>query len=379
MAKSPSTNSFSIFLFYFLFLVIFLCISARSSDIPHTVDSHYFETREVNYKEQQQLFPSIHRALIEYFRHKLTQFDSIDPPTTALPTAPITNPVTAPVTNSPGIVTVPGTNPGGTPPVTNPVNPPVPVTNPQNPPIPVTNPVNSPVPVTNPVTTPTTNPVTTPSTNPGTQPTMNPVTAPSGGNGNGQAGRWCVAKNGASQMALQSALDYACGTGGADCVTIQQGQSCYEPATLQNHASFAFNSYYQKNPSPTSCDFGGVAAVTTTNPSTGSCVYPSSASSSSSPTITSPTTTPSTTPNTQTPTNPAAFPAPATSASPGSTFPGTQSPPPGFSLGSPDPTNFGALGASPPLVNTASVSNNLRPIIGFLVIVTSIFMLNEKV
>lgn len=81
-----------------------------------------------------------------------------------------------------------------------------------------------------------------------------------------------MAKTGASETALQSALDYACGVGGADCSTIQQGGSCYNPNSLQNHASFAFNSYYQKNPAPTSCDFGGTAALVNNNPSQ-SCLF----------------------------------------------------------------------------------------------------------
>ncbi|PWA87164.1 X8 domain-containing protein [Artemisia annua] len=252
--------------------------------------------------------------------------------TSALPSAPITNPVTAPAVNTaPGIVTVPGANPGGVSPV--PPTTTTPVTNPVNPPAPVTNPVTTPS--TNPGGQPTVNPVTTPTTNPGGQPTGNPVTTPSVGNaptGRGQS--WCIAKNGASQAALQSALDYACGIGGADCVTIQQGSSCYEPATLQNHASYAFNSYYQKNPVPTSCDFGGVATVTTTNP---------------------------------TPYNPTTVPAPATSSQ-GSTMPGIQSPTPGFSIGNNDPTGLGAFGASPPLMNSASASNNLQPFIELLMI-----------
>ncbi|KAI3509041.1 hypothetical protein L1887_24065 [Cichorium endivia] len=351
--------------FFFLQLLLFVSNSVTSSDIPHAQDSNdHFERRELD-REKEQLLPSIHRTLIEYFRYKLTEFDSIDPPTTALPSPPITNPVTAPpVTNpvntAPGIVTVPGANPVG-------VSPNPTTTNP------MTNPVTPPVPVTN--------PVTTPSTNPGGQPTVNPVTPPSvmpppttsGGNGNGNgnapAGRgqsWCVAKNGASQAALQSALDYACGIGGADCATIQQGSSCYEPATLQNHASYAFNSYYQKNPVPTSCDFGGAATVTTTNPSIGSCIFPSSSSSSSSSSPSTPTT-----PTMQAPVNPTSLPTPTSSSLPtptsssGSTIPGTQSPPPGFSFGNPDPgsTGLGAFGASPPLGNTASASNGLRPFV----------------
>lgn len=80
-------------------------------------------------------------------------------------------------------------------------------------------------------------------------------------------GAWCVASPTASETALQVGLDYACGYGGADCSAIQAGQSCYNPNTIRNHASYAFNDYYQKNPVPTSCVFGGVAQLTYTDPS----------------------------------------------------------------------------------------------------------------
>ncbi|KAI8568236.1 hypothetical protein RHMOL_Rhmol02G0183100 [Rhododendron molle] len=81
-------------------------------------------------------------------------------------------------------------------------------------------------------------------------------------------GAWCVASPTASETALQVGLDYACGYGGADCSAIQAGQSCYNPNTIRNHASYAFNDYYQKNPVPTSCVFGGVAQLTYTDPKT---------------------------------------------------------------------------------------------------------------
>ena len=78
---------------------------------------------------------------------------------------------------------------------------------------------------------------------------------------------WCVATPSASQVSLQVALDYACGFGGADCSAIQAGGKCYNPNSVRDHASFAFNSYYQKNPVPNSCNFGGTAVITNTNPS----------------------------------------------------------------------------------------------------------------
>jgi hypothetical protein len=87
-----------------------------------------------------------------------------------------------------------------------------------------------------------------------------------GGGGGGAGGSWCVASPSASPTALQVAMDYACGHG-ADCSAIQQGGSCFNPDTVKDHASYAFNSYYQKNPAPTSCDFGGTATLTSTDPS----------------------------------------------------------------------------------------------------------------
>ncbi|URE45822.1 hypothetical protein MUK42_25040 [Musa troglodytarum] len=87
---------------------------------------------------------------------------------------------------------------------------------------------------------------------------------------------WCVAKNNAEDAALQSALDWACGPGGADCRPIQQGGACYQPEDIQSHASFAFNDYFLRNGlAASACDFSGTAALTSLNPSQGSCVFPS--------------------------------------------------------------------------------------------------------
>lgn len=79
---------------------------------------------------------------------------------------------------------------------------------------------------------------------------------------------FCVAKEGADKKMLQAALDWACGPGKVDCSPLLQGQPCYEPNNVAAHATYACNSYYQRMAkSPGSCDFKGVATVTTTNPS----------------------------------------------------------------------------------------------------------------
>ncbi|KAK7300023.1 hypothetical protein RJT34_10854 [Clitoria ternatea] len=97
----------------------------------------------------------------------------------------------------------------------------------------------------------------------------NVSTAASGGQ------TWCVANGEASKEKLQEGLDYACGEGGADCAPIQPGATCYNPNTLEAHASYAFNSYYQKQSRASgTCNFGGSGFLVTQPPKYGNCEFP---------------------------------------------------------------------------------------------------------
>ncbi|GLT90576.1 hypothetical protein SLE2022_085020 [Rubroshorea leprosula] len=88
---------------------------------------------------------------------------------------------------------------------------------------------------------------------------------------------FCVAKEAADPKMLQAALDWACGPGKVNCSPLLQGQPCYEPDNVVAHSTYAFNSYYQRMAkSPGTCDFKGVATITTTDPSHGLCVFPGS-------------------------------------------------------------------------------------------------------
>lgn len=81
-------------------------------------------------------------------------------------------------------------------------------------------------------------------------------------------GVFCVARQDANTDALQAGLNWACGEGQANCSAIQEGQPCYNPNTLQNHASYAYNDYFHKMQSiGGTCDFSGTATTTTVNPS----------------------------------------------------------------------------------------------------------------
>lgn len=87
-------------------------------------------------------------------------------------------------------------------------------------------------------------------------------------------GLWCVAKPSVPADTLQQALDYACGEGGADCDAIGAQGSCYFPDSLVAHASYAFNSYWQKNKdNGGTCGFGGTAMLVNSDPSYQHCQF----------------------------------------------------------------------------------------------------------
>ncbi|CAM8911567.1 unnamed protein product [Rhodiola kirilowii] len=310
-----------------------------------------------------QVFHLNHRKLVSIVSRDIFPTAPVTNPTLSPVTnptvSPVTNPTVSPVVMPPGgtapmIVTVPGTGSSPLTPTPVVINPPIepitPVPDPNLMPVPFsTTPVTgSPViaggtqPVTNPATTPApvvNNPVTAPF-NPPTTTSPPVVSGPSTGQ------TWCVAKTGAQQSVIQAALDYACGIGGADCATIQQGATCYSPNTLQNHASYAFNSYFQKNPTPTSCNFGGAAMLVNTNPSSGSCIYPASSSSVGVPSTSTPSTVPITAPTT------VPVPVPATSSSNGGMVPGA-------SIGGFTP----GTATSPPMIVNQGDPGSLNPAI----------------
>lgn len=78
---------------------------------------------------------------------------------------------------------------------------------------------------------------------------------------------WCVAKPSVPEPIIQEAMNYACGSG-ADCDQILPNGSCFSPDSLIAHASFAFNSYWQRTKvGGGTCEFGGTAMLVTVDPS----------------------------------------------------------------------------------------------------------------
>uniref|UniRef100_A0A0E0E4X5 X8 domain-containing protein n=1 Tax=Oryza meridionalis TaxID=40149 RepID=A0A0E0E4X5_9ORYZ len=89
-----------------------------------------------------------------------------------------------------------------------------------------------------------------------------------------EAGVWCVANPTVASAVAQTAMDYACASG-ADCgMVAAPGAPCFLPDTLMAHASFAFNSYWQRTKvAGGTCDFAGAAMLITKDPSYDGCRY----------------------------------------------------------------------------------------------------------
>ncbi|KAF0904889.1 hypothetical protein E2562_038614 [Oryza meyeriana var. granulata] len=86
-------------------------------------------------------------------------------------------------------------------------------------------------------------------------------------------GVWCVANPTVASAVAQTAMDYACGSG-ADCDMMTPGAPCFLPDTLMAHASYAFNSYWQRTKvAGGTCDFAGAAMLITKDPSYDGCRY----------------------------------------------------------------------------------------------------------
>ncbi|KAJ8437757.1 hypothetical protein Cgig2_009472 [Carnegiea gigantea] len=95
---------------------------------------------------------------------------------------------------------------------------------------------------------------------------LRPSSAPSPKRFGPEYALWCVARPTVPEPMLQRAMDYACGTG-VDCNPIRPNGPCFVPNTLVAHASYAFNSYWQRTKIlGGTCDFGGTAMIITVDP-----------------------------------------------------------------------------------------------------------------
>lgn len=92
--------------------------------------------------------------------------------------------------------------------------------------------------------------------------TPTPTAAPAA-----KKGEWCVPKAGLTAAQLQANLNYACAHG-IDCKPIQSGGPCFQPDTLEAHATYAMNLYYHTaGQDPKNCDFSQTATLSSTSPS----------------------------------------------------------------------------------------------------------------
>ncbi|VYS54975.1 unnamed protein product [Arabidopsis thaliana] len=115
------------------------------------------------------------------------------------------------------------------------------------------------------------------STNPSTSTCPIPIGEGGGGNGaKSKSVNWCMAKQEATETQLQANIDWVCSQG-IDCKPISPGGICFDNNNMKTRSTFIMNAYYEsKGYSKDACDFRGSGIVTTTNPSTSTCVVPAS-------------------------------------------------------------------------------------------------------
>ncbi|OWM73238.1 hypothetical protein CDL15_Pgr001352 [Punica granatum] len=85
--------------------------------------------------------------------------------------------------------------------------------------------------------------------------------------------QWCMLNPNAQDLSmLGDKISYACSL--SDCTALMYGSSCNN-LDANGNASYAFNMYFQaQNQNPLSCNFQGLATVSTQNISQGSCLFP---------------------------------------------------------------------------------------------------------
>lgn len=77
---------------------------------------------------------------------------------------------------------------------------------------------------------------------------------------------WCVVIRNSDVYAVQTALNWACAQ--INCGPTYVGGTCFIPNTIWDHASWAFNAYYNSmNGAQDACNFSGTAYVTSNDPS----------------------------------------------------------------------------------------------------------------
>ncbi|KAL3731890.1 hypothetical protein ACJRO7_028710 [Eucalyptus globulus] len=219
----------------------------------------------------------------------------IYPPSTPQPPASTTNPPPTGITPSPYVYIppiLPAQNPPPSPDVVIPgppesfLSPPGPVVVPV-PPAPGTGPSPTPPEINPPYNVPSI-PISFPSPpssvpSPGgggivPSPFLPPIvypppTVPPSPNSGSSIALWCVAKPSVPEPIIREAMNYACGSG-AECASIEPNGSCFQPDTLFAHASYAFNSYWQRTKvAGGSCSFGGTAVLVTVDPSYDGCHF----------------------------------------------------------------------------------------------------------